>query len=110
MGDLEDAYASSRKQPFPPGSNHDAPNELHADLALADAWVADSVIPFVERGLKHPAQVDVIEELRKLRTRAAELGHAGNREDTRLADSYREYAELLLRVYEAFLTQPRPEP
>ncbi len=73
MGALEDAVATWRDQAFPPGSATDALDELHADLALADTWVAESVIPFVEHGLHKPARVDVVTGLRDLGARAGEL-------------------------------------
>ena len=103
MREFEDAYSSWRGQPFPSGSSRDALDELHADLALADTWVAETVIPYVENGLRRPARVDVDTELRRLRTRAVELGQVGDAEDRRLANSYRDYAGLLLHLYAAFL-------
>jgi hypothetical protein len=59
----------------------------------------------VERGLRKPAQVDVVKELRKLRNRAFELRERRNEQDAYLLDSYRDYADLLLHVYENFLAQ-----
>ena len=103
MGDFEDAYARWRGQSFPSGSARNSLDELHADLALADTWVAEAVIPFVEHGVHHPARVNVSKELRQLRTRAIELGQVGNADDNRLADSYGDYAALLQRVYEGFM-------
>jgi hypothetical protein len=108
VGGFEDAYTTWRSQRFPPGSAHEALDELHADLVLADTWVAETVIPFVEHGVHHPARVNVIDELRKLRSRAVALGQAGELEDKRLADSYRDYAELLLRLYEGFIARGEP--
>ena len=105
MSDFEDAYIAWRSRPFPPGSEHDSLDDLHADLALADGWVADSVIPYVERGIFQPAQLDVIEELGKLRDRAVELRGAGGKHDPTLSDTYRDYVDLLLRVYEGFLAK-----
>jgi hypothetical protein len=78
-------------------------DELHADLVLADVWVAESVIPFVEHGLHEPARVDVVKVLRDLNARAGELEQRSEGADARLAAAYREYAAVLLRVYEAFL-------
>ena len=105
MGEFEDAYASWRSRPFPPGSTNDSLDELHADLALADTWVAETVIPFVEHGVSDPARIDVVNELRKLRSRAEELGRASDGEEARQAASYRDYFDVLLRVYEGFLTR-----
>lgn len=108
MGDFEDVYDAWRNCSFPRGSADDSLDELHADLALADSWVAESVIPFVKRGLYQPAEVDVIGELGKLRDRAVELRRVGG-EVARLSDAYRDYADLLLRVYKSFLTQARQD-
>jgi hypothetical protein len=110
MGDFEDAYTSWRGQPFPPGSADDALDELHADLVLADTWVAESVVPFVERGLYQPARIDVIAELRKLRDRAVQLRRDRAGDDAGLCDAYRDYAGLLLRLYEGFIGHGRRDP
>lgn len=109
MGEFEDAYIAWRNQPFPSGSGDDSLDELHADLALADSWVADSVIPYVERGIFQPAQLDVIGELGKLRGRALELRAGGGREDPALYDAYRDYADLLVRVYEGFVAKAQQD-
>lgn len=106
VGSFGEAYTTWRERPFPAGSSTDALDELHADLALADTWVAESVVPFVERGLKQPAEVDVVGELSKLRDRAVELGSAATGEDARLASEYRDYIDLLVRAYTGFLGQP----
>jgi hypothetical protein len=105
MAAFEDAVAIWRHQAFPPGSSSEALAELHADLALADTCVAESVIPFVERGLRKPARVDVVKGLRDLDARAGELEQRSDGADRRLAAAYRDYAAVLLRVYEAFLAQ-----
>jgi hypothetical protein len=102
---FETPYASWREQPFPPGSTWDPLDELHADLALADSWVAETVIPFVEHGVNQPANVDVIGTLRDIRNRANILGELGHGDDKRLAQEYSNYAELLQRVYDGYLEQ-----
>ena len=104
MSDLGELYRSWRNQPFPPGSSFEALDQLHADLVLADTWVAETVIPFVEHGRHEPAHVDVIGELSKLRDRAVQLASTGHEEAQQLANDYREYVELLARVYQGFLT------
>lgn len=104
MTDFHNAYRLWKKQPFPSGSSWDALDEVHADLALADAWVADTVSPFVEHGVYRPAQVDVIATLEKIRQQAIQLGAKGDEEDKMLAEDYAKYAELLQSVYQAFLT------
>jgi hypothetical protein len=103
--DFKDSYASWRRKPFPQGSSTDSLDELHADLALADTWVAETVIPFVERGVYKPAQVDVIQELGKLHDRAREIEQMTDGEDRRLAADYGHHAALLVGVYNGFLAQ-----
>lgn len=103
MGAFEEAVASWRNQTFPPGSKVDSLDELHADLVLADTWVADAVIPFVEHGFVAPVVVDIVGETRDLLRRATELARDSAGEDLHTAKAYGEYAALLLRVYEAFL-------
>ena len=103
MNAREDLYARWRRQPFPPGSASDAVDELHADLALADSWIAETVIPFVEHGVHKPAHLDVVAELRALEDRAAQLGRSVSPEDSRLLQDYSQYVALLLLVYEDFL-------
>lgn len=105
MGDFEAAYVAWRNQAFPPGSADSSLDELHADLALADTWVAESVIPYIERGVYEPAQIDVIDELHSFCNRVDDLKRRGGGGDPILSDTYRDYAELLIRVYESFLEQ-----
>jgi hypothetical protein len=100
---LEIAYAAWRRQAFPTGSPVDALDELHADLVLADTWVAESVIPYVKRGIYSPARVDVLGTLSDLRHRAKRLAESVAGEDRDQARKYDEYAHLLEVVYEAFL-------
>ena len=103
MGTFLDAYAEWRNRPFPPGSTDDLLDELHADLALTDTWVAESVVPYVERRVYQPAKADVIGTLGSLCRRAVELGVGRRIEDAQVTESYRDYAELLMRVYQGFL-------
>jgi hypothetical protein len=97
------AYAAWRQRSFPPGSANEAIDELHADLALADSWVADSVIPYEENRIHEPAQVDVLAELTRLRGRADQLASAENADDAQLALAYRDYIDSLSEVYGRFL-------
>ena len=76
--DFERAYSAWREQPFPLGSRLDALDEVHADLVLVDTWVAATIIPLVEAGRYHPAQVDVLGKLQEIRHRAIELRKAGS--------------------------------
>jgi len=66
------------------------------------------VLPFIERGLYVPARVDVIKALLDLDGRAVDLGRTSDGADRSLAVAYRDYAALLLRVYEGFLAQGSP--
>ena len=70
---------------------------------LADTWVAQTIIPFVEDGRYHPAQVDVLGKLQEIRDGATELGRSGSADIKRLAREYVTYAELLRTAYESFL-------
>ena len=101
--DFERAYSAWRQRPFPEGSRIDPLDELHADLVLADTWVAQTIIPFVEDGRYHPAQVDVLGKLQEIRDGAAALGKSGVADEKRLAREYLTYAELLRTAYESFL-------
>jgi hypothetical protein len=105
MAEFEEAVSAWRNQPFPPGSSTDAVDELHADLALADTWVAEAVVPFMERGVHRSPQVDVDKRLHELRVRTAELTQNATNETRELMHSYRDYIDRLLRVYTAFTEQ-----
>jgi hypothetical protein len=103
MDAFRTAYQAWRERPFPPGSPDDDVDELHADLALADSWVAESVIPYIEDGSHQPANVDVLSELRALRRRAEKLETTAKPEESRLAVDYRDYIDALAEVYTRFL-------
>lgn len=105
MAGFQNVYESWKERPFPSGSSWDALDEIHSDLAVADTWVADTVIPFIEHGVYRPAQVDVIGTLEKIRNRAIQLRAKGEGEDKRLADEYARYAEILQSVYQGFLSK-----
>jgi hypothetical protein len=104
MADLRSTYDEWRDREFPPGSSCNSLDELHADLALADTWVAESVIPYIDHGRYLPAKVDVPVVLRTLVARAEALERS--RPDVaRVAADYADYARLLERVYNAFLSE-----
>ena len=86
MTELDDACESWQRQPFPPGSSDDAIDELHADLALADSWIAEAVLRLVEHGQLKFARVDVIDELRTLAERAAKVELTASDADGRLLE------------------------
>ncbi len=105
QGSFTHAYWTWREQSFPLGSPTDAVDELHADLVLADAWVAETLIPFVEDGVYEPAKVDVSGELQALRDRARALRDSSSKSDKGLLNAYIEYSRLLEVAYEGFLAQ-----
>lgn len=104
MSILTEALRIWREAPFPPGSALDALDEAHADLALYDSWVAESVLPYVQTGLWEPAVPDVISALDNLVEDVEEL-LAGRTEDAEAASLYLAYAEVLRSVYVAFLQE-----
>ena len=83
---VERAYKKWREKPFPPGSPSDPLDDLHADLALVDTWVAEAIVPFVEQGVYRPIQVDPLEKLKQIQDRATELAKSGSADDKRLLD------------------------
>jgi len=110
VNEFDEAVAAWQTLPFPPGSASDAIDELHADLVLADSWVAESVIPYIERGSRQLSNVDVIKRLSEFRSRATELRESSeSQEDEQLLDSYREYIDSLLRAYRAFVDLAMPK-
>lgn len=104
MSALDEAIRVWRGTPFPRGSAVEALDEAHADLALYDTWVAETVIPFVERGIWNPAVADVVGALDNLTGQVDELRSAGT-DDPEAANGYMAYAELLRAVYLAFLDE-----
>lgn len=84
---------------MPPGSANEGIDVLPGDLALADSWVADSVIPYAETRIYEPAEVDVLAELSRLRERAEQLASTENADDAQLALAHRDYIDALCEVY-----------
>jgi hypothetical protein len=104
MSDFEAAYKAWRRAPFPPNTDDERLGDLHDDLAVADTWVADTVIPYADNGVVRPSVLDVVAELRQLCRRADELGSGEVTQAARkLASAYGAYAQLLIAVYQAFL-------
>ncbi|WP_156786302.1 hypothetical protein [Microterricola viridarii] len=99
---FEGAFQSWRDAPFPRGSSRDPADEVHANLALYDTWVAESVVPFMDRGIWQPAVPDVLGALENLGGQVQELRRAGT-EDLEALSAYLAYADLLRTVYRAFL-------
>ncbi|GAB2718046.1 hypothetical protein GCM10027038_15500 [Arthrobacter bambusae] len=101
---FEGAFQSWRDAPFPRGSSIDLLDEIHANLALYDTWVAESVLPFMDRGIWQPAVPDMLGALENLVRQVEELRYAGT-EDLEAVSAYRAYADLLRTVYRVFLRQ-----
>ncbi len=108
MSTFEETVRNWREASFPQGSEVDALDDIHADLALYDSWIAESVVPYVDRGIWEPAVVDVLGALDELILRTKALQRTGI-DDRSAAASYLAYAEMLRRVYRAFL-QKRQSP
>ncbi|MCU1362891.1 MAG: hypothetical protein JWM55_719, partial [Acidimicrobiaceae bacterium] len=108
MDDFRDLVSRWRDQPFPPGSSDESIDELHSELALADSWVADSVIPYIERGVRIPGKVDVVGKLRELQTRAMELARGSDASSQPVLQDYLRRIEILTQIYQSFLQKSMP--
>lgn len=97
------AYSAWRNEAFPAGSTRDDVDELHAELATIDEWVAGMVIPFVEHGTRYPLRVDIQAGIDSARKQASELRRSANDDDRALLDRYEGYLQLLADVFHAFL-------
>jgi hypothetical protein len=88
--------------PFPAGSQNDELDDLHARLVLADTWLADSVLPYLrDRTWARPV-VDVVGELEAIISASRHFTSASTSEGL-LAAEYRNYADVLMQLYLAFL-------
>lgn len=99
MTSFDDAYKEWRQAPFPKGSSDDAVDELHAELAQWDAFVADEVIAIADGRTPQPGVVDIRAELDSFQMKIAGVeanSHGAAREQ--LA-AYRHYCALLINVY-----------
>lgn len=106
MSNFESVVREWREAPFPRGSAIDALDEAHADLALYDTWVAESVMPYIDRGIWEPAVPDVLGALDEFTRQVDELRATGT-EDLDAASGYLAYAKLLRAVYVAFVQEGR---
>ena len=107
MSDFEATYHLWRDTAMPPGSVDDTLDELHADIVLADTWVADSVLPLVQYHRYRPARIDVLDRLAVLRDRCDELARQAT--NGSLLQSYRSYVVMLIALYEGFLALRRSD-
>jgi hypothetical protein len=98
---LNDAYKAWRSLPLPPGSLDDDLAGVHTDLLIVDAWVAKSVVPFVERAQYVFAAADVGGGIRSVRDRADLLVAVRDGDDADRAREYVAYAERLDALYGA---------
>ncbi len=86
-----------RTTPFPEGSDDDSVDEVHAQIAQWDAFVADLAIP-LERGRLVPAPaIDLRSGIAETLLEVQGLAQLAGAEAARLC-SYAAYCELLLAV------------
>jgi hypothetical protein len=100
MASFERAFRAWREAPFPEGSENDLVDELHAELAQLDAFVADAVIPASEGLPIGTSVLDIGSELRRFVERADALQHLDTGDRFALRD-YIRYATMLRDVYDS---------
>jgi hypothetical protein len=105
MTSFDDLYTRWREAPFPPGSHRDDLDELHADLALVDTWVAETIVPYAERGVVTPPQVDVDACIKAIRDRALRFDRGATGEEQATLMRYIAYVDLIEQVFTAFRTE-----
>lgn len=101
MTNLEKSAKAWLCTSLPPGSAVEELDVAHADLVLFDTWVAESVLPFLERGVWLPAVPDVLGSLEELTGQVEAMKEVGTNKAT--ATAYLEYLDLLKHVYQDFL-------
>jgi hypothetical protein len=85
--------------PFPADGRDPRVNDLHADLALADTWVAEEATPVINgRGRQKPG-IDVSGGLGQLELRLQAVRPAVTDGDRELLDSYLAYLGILVQVH-----------
>lgn len=102
MGTFNASVAAWRRAAFPVGSKNDELDEIHADLALIDTWVAGSVLPYVDTDVWEPAVPNVLGALDSLERHVHGV-HLDGENHVQVANRYLAYAGLLRSVYEEFL-------
>jgi len=90
-----------QKLGFPKGSRDEELDEIHADLALCDSWVAESLVPYLRTGRWTPAIPNVLQTLDDIIARLNQRQKQVY--DRALIDQYLRYAMLLRAVYKGFL-------
>ncbi len=110
MDKLEAAYRAWRAAPIPSGCRGDESEDLHGDLLVADTWVAEDLVPYIESGATFNSAFDVLPRLLALHARATELIEDPQNADPACAILCADYAKLLIDVYVLFLdriSQPK---
>jgi hypothetical protein len=102
MTSFDDLYRRWRGVPFPHGSHRDDIDELHADLALVDTWVVDTIVPYAEYGVITAPQVDIGAGIQDIRDRAVALRGGATADERAVLNRYIDYADLLDKLYAAF--------
>jgi hypothetical protein len=98
MVDPGPAYERWRRTPLPSGTLNEEVDELHADLAMWDAFVADAVIPMADGRQYDPGVHDQAAEVENLRQRIEVVMREAVAEDREQLRLYREYCDLLQAV------------
>jgi hypothetical protein len=105
MDELEVAYRAWRDEPIPRGADDERLASLDADLRVADTWVAEDLIPFIEAGQLFESAFEVLPRLNALLLRARVLVDELDGEDAERAISTARYLRLLVSVYELYLSR-----
>jgi len=100
----QDPIEAWRQCLFPTGSSIESIDSLHAELALADSWVAEDIVPFLERGMYKPDADTVMNQLSKLEAKLLRAIEAADMNEKGILTSYLNYCEILEAAYSAFLT------
>lgn len=91
------------RTPFPAGSStNDDLDEVHAEIALVDTWVAECVLEYRHAGIWSPAVPDVFAELDRVSEELDEIP-LNDVEQHAQALQYASYLHLLRDAYRAFL-------
>ncbi len=106
---FDDAARAWRASPFPSGSTNDEIDELHAELVNVDNWVAEVLVPYIDRQAAWTPAVDVQAGIQSVRTQASHLLEVlEDPAEKSAVESYDRYAQLLEAAYERFLEITAP--
>jgi len=103
MNKLNYLYDDWREASFPSTTTNENVDELHKELILYDLWVAESVIPFIQKGRYIPAVPDVVDALMQFQERGQELLLSVEGSDLDSVRQQLEYATKLYELYSEFL-------